>query len=435
MKGMRMVKGSKGRRVEERLSRKLEAFCGKEVGLHIERSKSSGNGRRFSQTLRLLDSRPLDSWTPRKFLPALLTLACAASLTACHRIQPQDSAAEGNGTTTPRPETTDAGRTLRLFMWSEYIDPEVVKQFEKTHGAKVIIDTFESNEAMLAKLQGGGASYDLATPSNYVIQTMLRAKLLQPMQKEKLKNFGNVAAGFVNPAFDPGNVYTVPYQFAATGLAYNSGRYTPPSEHWELIFGPSDTVKFALLDDPREVIGASLKYLGYSVNTEKVKELRAARDLLRRTVRKKGFESFASGPEIRNKLLSGSIDLGQIYVGDLLSGAAEDERLKVFLPRPGTTISTDLLVLLRGSPNPELAREFVDFVLEPENSAAISNYTYYGNPNRAAQPLLDPFLKAQKAFNPSDEDFATGRVEFINELPQGRVPRLYDRIWTELKSR
>ena len=367
----------------------------------------------------------------KRSLPFVLCLL----LTACHRIEPQDSAAEGNGTTTPAPQSRDDGKTLRIFMWSEYIDPAVVRAFEKQNGVRVVIDTFESNEAMLAKLQGGGASYDLATPSNYVIQTMLRAKLLQPLDKEQLRNFGNVAAGFVGPPFDPGNTYTVPYQFAATGLAYNSGRYVPPAEDWGLIFGPEDKIKFALLDDPREVIGAALKYLGYSVNTEKVDELRAARNLLRRTVQKRGFESFAGGPEIRNKLLSGSIDLGQIYVGDLLAGAAEDPHLKVFLPRPGTTISTDLLALLRGSPNPALARKFIDFVLEPANSAAISNYTYYGNPNRAAQPLLDPFLKSQKAFSPTDDDFRTGRVEFINELPQGRVPRLYDRIWTELKSR
>ncbi|MGX9686836.1 polyamine ABC transporter substrate-binding protein [Deinococcus wulumuqiensis] len=364
----------------------------------------------------------------KRHLPSALCLLLL--LTACHRVEPKDTAAEGNGTTTPAPQSRNDGRTLRLFMWSEYIDPEVVQAFEKQHGVRVVIDTFESNEAMLAKLQGGGASYDLATPSNYVIQTMLRAKLLQPMDKAQLKNFGNVAAGFVNPPFDPGNTYTVPYQFAATGLAYNSGRYTPGKEDWSLIFGPEDTVKFALLDDPREVIGAALKYLGYSVNTQKVEELREARDLLRRTVQKKGFESFAGGPEIRNKLLAGTIDLGQIYVGDLLSGAAEDERLKVFLPTPGTTISTDLLVLLRGSPNPALARSFVDFVLDGENSAAISNYTYYGNPNRAAQPLLDPFLKSQKAFSPTDEDFRAGRVEFINERtaagprPQALRPHL-----------
>ncbi|AFD24920.1 polyamine ABC transporter substrate-binding protein [Deinococcus gobiensis] len=356
-------------------------------------------------------------------------------LAGCHRVERADPASEGNGTTTPPPSSQGDGRTLRIFMWSDYIDPQVVKDFEKREGVRVVIDTFESNENMLAKLQGGGASYDLATPSNYVVQTMVRAQLLQPMDKAKLSHFGNVAAGFLNPNFDPGNTYTVPYQFAATGLAYNSGRYVPPEESWRLIFGPEDRVRFALLDDPREVIGAALKYLGHSVNSTDVEELRAARDLLRRTVRKRGFESFSGGPETRNKLLAGQIDLGQIYVGDLLQGAAEDRRLKVFLPREGTTISTDTLVLLRGSPNPALARRFVNYVLEPQVSAAISNYTYYGNPNRAAQPLLDPFLRAQKAFNPSAEDFSSGRVEFINELPRGAAPRLYDRIWTELKSR
>ncbi|MFD2609981.1 spermidine/putrescine ABC transporter substrate-binding protein [Deinococcus taklimakanensis] len=370
---------------------------------------------------------PLRAWLPALLLGGLLT--------GCHRIEAQDTAAEGNGTTTPAPRSRDDGRTLRLFMWSDYIDPDIVKAFEKREGVQVVIDTFESNESMLAKLQGGGASYDLATPSNYVVQTMVRAKLLQPMGQETLKNFGNVAPGFLNPGFDPGNVYTVPYQFAATGLAYSTARFTPPEESWKLIFGPTDTVKFTLLDDPREVIGAALKYLGYSVNTDQVGELRAARDLLRRTVAKKGFDSFAGGPEIRNKLLAGQVDLGQIYVGDLLQGAAEDERLKVFLPREGTTISTDTLVLLRGSPNPALARKFVDWVLDPETSAAISNYTYYGNPNARAQALLDPFLKTQKAFNPTTDDFRSGRVEFIEELPRGTTPRIYDRIWTDLKTR
>jgi len=362
-------------------------------------------------------------------------LLVALLLTACHRIEGQDTAAEGNGTTTPAPTVRDNGRTLRIFMWSDYIDPEAVKAFEKREGVRVVIDTFESNEAMLAKLQGGGASYDLVTPSNYVVQTMVRARLLQPMKKERLKNFGNVAAGFLSPNFDPGNIYTVPYQYAATGLAYHAKRYTPPAESWRLIFGPEDRVRFALLDDPREVIGAALKYLGHSVNSTRVEELRAARDLLRKTVAKKGFESFSGGPEIRNKLLARRLDLGQIYVGDLLQGAAEDENLKVFLPREGTTISTDTLVLLRASPNPALARRFVDYVLEPEVSAAISNYTYYGNPNRAAAYLLDPFLRSQKAFNPSQEELTSGRVEFIDELPRDRTPRLYDRIWTELKAR
>lgn len=393
----------------------------------VEKSRSREVKRLLNSTPRLLDS------STRR--PLSLLLVSALILTACHRIEPKDTAAEGNGTTTPKPSVRDDGKTLRIFMWSDYIDPEVVKDFETANGVNVVIDTYESNEAMIAKLQGGGASYDLANPSNYVVQTMVRAKLLQPLHKEELQNFKNLLPGFVNPNFDPGNEYSIPYQFAATGLAYNSARYTPPEQSWKLIFGPEDKVRFALLDDPREVIGAALKYLGYSVNSSKVEELRAARDLLRQTVQKRGFESFAGGPEIRNKLLAGSIDLGQIYVGDLLQGAAENDKLHVFLPKEGTTISTDTLVILRGSPNPALARKFMDYVLQPAVSAAISNYTYYGNPNSPAQALLDPFLKEQPAFNPPASEFQNGHIEFINELAKGNTPRLYDRIWTELKSR
>ncbi len=325
--------------------------------------------------------------------------------------------------------------TLRVFMWSDYIDPQVVKDFEKSRGVRVIIDTFESNEAMLAKLQGGGSSYDIATPSNYFIQTMVREKLLQKVRTDLLPNFANVAPGFRNSGYDPGNVYTVPYQYSVTGLAYNAARYTPQTDSWSLIFGPSDTVKFVLLDDPREVIGAALKFQGHSVNTTSVPELRSARDLLRRVVAKRGFLGFDGGPGTRNRLLAGDIDLGQIYVGDLLQGAAENPRLRVFLPREGTTISTDTLVLLNGAPNPGLARDFIGQVLSPKVSAAISNYTYYGNPNAAARPYLDPLLSGNPAFNPSQADLKSGRVEFIEELPTGRPPRLYDRIWSELKSR
>lgn len=351
-------------------------------------------------------------------------------LAACQR-QPASSGAS----VTPAPAAQAGGRILRVFMWSDYIDPQVVKDFEKARGVKVVIDTYESNEAMLAKLQGGGSTYDIANPSNYFIQAMLRASLLQPLQTRLIPNFKNVAPGFLSPAYDPGNLYTVPYQYAATGLAYNAARYVPKVESWSLIFGQSDTVKFVLLDDPREVIGAALKYLGYSVNSTSVPQLRAARDLLRTVVAKRGFLGFDGGPGTRNRLLAGDIDLGQIYVGDLLQGAAEDKQLKVFLPREGTTISTDTLVLLKDAPNPALARAFIDTVLAPKVSAAISNYTSYGNPNAAARPYLDPLLRDNRAFNPPQADLQSGKVEFIEELPSGKPPRLYDRIWSELKSR
>lgn len=358
-----------------------------------------------------------------------LPLVLAALLCGCYRVEKPLA-----GTPTAAPVRGD-GKTLRVFIWSEYIDPGVVTAFEKKYGVRVVLDTYESNEAMLAKLQGGGADYDIAVPSNYVVQTMVRAGLLQPLDKAKLPNLKNVAPQFLNAPYDPGNVYSVPYQYAATGLAYNRERYAPSESSWKLIFGPEDRLRFLLLDDPREVIGAALKYLGHSANSTDVAELRAARDLLRRTVAKRGFQGFDGGPGTRNKLLAKQIDLGQIYVGDLLIATEEDENVRVDLPREGTTISMDTLVLLRRAPNPGLALRFMNEVLDAQVGATISNFTYYATPNAAAQPLLDDFLKEVPALNPPAADLTSGRIEFIGELPSGRAQRLYDRIWTELKSR
>lgn len=325
------------------------------------------------------------------------------------------------------------GKTLRLFIWSEYIDPAAVKAFEKQYGAKVIIDTYESNESMLAKLQGGGSNYDLAVPSNYVVPGMIRAGLVTALDKSKLPNLKNMGH-FFKLDYDPDGKYSIPYQYAATGLSYRADRYKPQAD-WQEIFGPEDTHTFLLLDDPREVIGAALKYLGYSVNTTSVPELRAARDLLRKVVAKRGFKGFDGGPGIRNQLLAGSVDLGQIYVGDLLIATEENKNVQVVIPRQGTTISMDTMVLLKSSSNPDLAYKFLNYLLEPKVSAAISNYTYYSTPNRSALPYLSPFLKSIPELNPPASDFTSHKLEFINELGDLRTRRIYDRIWTDLKSR
>ena len=363
----------------------------------------------------------------RSLASGLLALAL---LGGCQK----QAAQTGTESSTVKP-VQEGGKTLRLFIWSEYIDPQVVKDFEKQNGVRVIIDTYESNESMLAKLQGGGSGYDLAVPSNYAVPGMIRAGLLQPLDKAQLPNLKNMGNLFPSLDYDPGGVYSVPYQYAATGLAYRKDRTTPDPRAWSLIFGASDTVSFVLLDDPREVIGAALKYLGHSVNTTSVTELRAARDLLRKVVAKRGFKGFDGGPGTRNQLLSGSIDYGQIYVGDLLIATEENPDVQVFLPREGTTISLDTLVVLKSSTNPALAHKFIDYVLQPKVGAAISNFTYYSTPNLAAKPYLSELLKNTPALNPPPEDFRSGKLEFIGELQGTRTRRIYDRIWTELKSR
>jgi spermidine/putrescine transport system substrate-binding protein len=360
----------------------------------------------------------------RGLLAGLVTLSL---LSACQKdtaqVQSQTLPVQGDG------------KTLRLFIWSEYIDPQVVKDFEKQNGVRVITDTYESNESMLAKLAGGGSNYDLAVPSNYAVPGMIRTGLLQKLDKSRLPNLKNMGNLFPRLDYDPGGLYSVPYQYAATGLGYRRDRTAPEPPSWSLVFGPTDTVRFVLLDDPREVIGAALRYLGFGVNTTRVPELRAARDLLRKVVAKSGFKGFDGGPGTRNQLLAGSIDFGQIYVGDLLLATEENPEVQVFLPREGTTISLDTLVVLKSSTNPGLAHQFINYVLEPRIGAAISNFTYYSTPNLASRPYLSDLLKNTPALNPPAADFRSGKLDFIGEVTDTRTRRIYDRIWTDLKSR
>ncbi|PYE56584.1 polyamine ABC transporter substrate-binding protein [Deinococcus yavapaiensis] len=324
-----------------------------------------------------------------------------------------------------------AKQTLRLFIWSDYMDPAVIKDFEKKFGANVVIDTYESNESMLAKLQGGGARYDLAVPSDYIIQTMVKSNLLQELRAKNVPNLKNIASTFKSPKYDPGNKYSAAYQYSATAVAYRADKVKNPAQSWSVIFGSEDKIRFALLDDPREVIGAALKYLGYSLNSTSTQELAKARDLIVKTKAKKGFVGFDGGPGIRNKLLAGEIDLGQIYAGDGLQGAQENKNLKLFIPKEGTTISVDNLVVLKNAPNRDLAEKFVNFILDAKVGARISNYTQYATPNGAARQYLDPALKSNQALYPP----AVVAKGFENIREVGSATRLYDRIWTQVKAR
>lgn len=329
------------------------------------------------------------------------------------------------------PVHAQAPRTLRLFIWSDYMDPAVLRDFEKKYGAKVVVDTYESNEAMLAKLQGGGARYDVAVPSNYVIGAMAQAKLLQPLRKSNLPNLKNIDQAFLNAAYDKGNTYSVPYQYSATGLLYRSDKLKSPAQSWSLIFGPEDKVRFVLLDDPREVIGAALLYLGFSSNSTDRAQLAKARDLLVKTKAKKGFVGFDGGPGVRNKLIAGDADVGQQYAGDAGQGMAESKKLGFFLPKEGAVTSMDTLVVLKGARDRDLAEKFIDFVLDAKVSARISNFTKYANPNAAARPFVDAALRSNPGLYPPAS--VQKKLEYTADV--GDAARLYDRVWTDLKAR
>jgi spermidine/putrescine transport system substrate-binding protein len=321
--------------------------------------------------------------------------------------------------------------TLYFLNWADYIPEGLVKKFEKETGAKVVLDTFESPEAMLAKLKAGAdREFSLVVAPDYYVLQMAREGLVAPLDKGRLRNLPNLDPFFQDPPYDPGLQHSVPYLWGTTGLAYREDLVRGPVDSYAVLFDPKAQVgPFLLLDEMRETIGAALKYLGYSVNTTDPEALEKAKELL--IAAKARSVGFAGGVEALNRILAGDAALSLAYSGDVLQARQEDERLRYAIPKEGGTIWTDAMVVLKRGPSQDLAYRFIDFLLRPENAAELAAYTRYATPVAKAIPLLPEEMRQDPAVFPPEE--VRARLEYLKDL--GPEIALYDRVWTEVKAR
>ena len=240
----------------------------------------------------------------------------------------------------------------------------------------------------------------------------------------------NLDPFFLDPPYDPGLQYSVPYLWGTTGLAYREDLVKGPVDSFAVFFDPARQVgPFLLLDEMRETIGAALKYLGYSVNTTDPKALEKAKELL---LEAKGRSvGFAGGLEALNRILGGDAALTLAYSGDVLQARQEDERLHYVIPKEGGTLWTDAMVVLKRGPSQDLAYRFINFLLEPENAAALAEYTRYATPVAKALPLLPEEMRRDPTVFPPEE--VRAKLEYLKDL--GPDIALYDQVWTEVKAR
>ncbi len=295
----------------------------------------------------------------------------------------------------------------------------------------MVLDTFESPEAMLAKLKAGAdREFSLVVVPDYYVLQMARDGLIEALDKDRLPNLANLDPYFLDPPFDPGLRYSVPYLWGTTGLAYREDLVRGPVDSYAVLFDPDRSVgPFLLLDEMRETIGAALIYLGYAPNTRDPEALEKAKALLVQA--KARSLGFAGGVEALNRILGGDAAVSLAYSGDVLQAQAEDERLKYVIPKEGGTIWTDAMVVLARGPEKDLAYRFIDFLLQPENAAELANYTRYATPVAQAIPLLDEDLRANPAVFPPEE--VRAKLHYLEDLGPDIV--LFDRIWTEIKAR
>jgi spermidine/putrescine transport system substrate-binding protein len=321
--------------------------------------------------------------------------------------------------------------TLYFLNWADYIPEELVRKFERETGAKVVLDTFESPEAMLAKLKAGAdREFSLVVAPDYYVLQMAREGLVAPLDKGRLAGLANLDPFFQDPPYDPGLQYSVPYLWGTTGLAYREDLVKGPVDSYGVFFDPARQVgPFLLLDEMRETIGAALRYLGYSLNTTDPEALEKAKELL--IAAKARSVGFAGGVEALNRILGGDAAVSLAYSGDVLQARQEDARLRYALPKEGGTLWTDAMVVLKRGPAQDLAYRFIDFLLRPENAAELAAYTRYATPVAQAVPLLPQEMRQDPTVFPPEE--VRAKLEYLKDL--GPDIALYDRVWTEVKAR
>lgn len=316
---------------------------------------------------------------------------------------------------------------LHLYTWADYIKPELVLAFEQQTGARVVIDTFDSNESMYAKIKAGAGGYDLITPSSYMVSSMKAQGMLQALDHAKLPNLRHVDPDYLKIALDPQMEYSVPYMLTNTGIGYLDGKVENFEPTWAM-FDRSDLGnRVTMLNDMRETIGAALKYLGYSLNTVDDAQLAEARDVVirwKRNLAKFENEQYKSG------LASGEFVMVHGYSGDIVQVQGENDAIVFAVPREGTSISCDDFVVPKGAREIDLAHAFVDFLHDPKNAAANSEFIGYLCPNAASYPLLPEEFRSDPAVFLDPE--VAAKSEVILDL--GDDNRKYTRIWDEIKA-
>ncbi len=328
--------------------------------------------------------------------------------------------------------------TLYLFNWSQYMDPAIIEAFEKAHDVEVVENYFNSNGEMFAKLRAGGSSqYDVVVPSNYFIPRLIETGLLQPLDHEQIPNIDNLMPKFRDPSYDPGNEYTVAYQWGTTGIVYNKETLGEAPDSWSVLFDPelNGEQPFALQTDGQVVFGAACAYLGHGYDCTGRDELKSAAKLVLDTKRRDNFSGFIQGTPVLQQIARGSVHAGMTYNGDYIFYKTEDpeayENIEFMLPEEGTELWVDNMVIPKDAPHPELAHEFINFMLNAEMGAKLSNYTYYSSPNAAALEKLDPILQ-EPPITPTPEQMDT--LAFTPSL-KGDDLKFSQQLWTEVQSR
>lgn len=332
----------------------------------------------------------------------------------------------------------DAGISINVYNWGEYISDgseegtlNVNAEFTKLTGIKVNYTNYATNEELYAKLKGGGASYDIIIPSDYMISRMIKEGMLQKLDYDNIPNFKYITDTFVDPTYDPENEYSVPYTWGTVGIIYDTTLIDIPPEEidWDILWNDDYADRILMFDNPRDAFAIAELRLGYSLNTEDEKELNECAELLKE--QKKVVQAYVMD-EIFDKMGAGEALVAPYYAGDAVTLMDEYEDLGFVIPKSGTNLFIDAMCIPVGAKQKEAAEMYINFMCEPDIAYATTTYIGYSTPNSAAYDMLDDEIK-EDGISYLDDDYLNKNTTIFRNLSDD-ANRTLQNLWTELKS-
>lgn len=375
---------------------------------------------------RFLGRSPrVTSASRRRFLQSSAAALSGLMLANCRR-----GISDVQSTPTSSPTSESNANTLHIYTWADYTDDSLATLFTERTGIDVVIDVYDSNEVMLAKLQaGGGDAYSIIYPSDYMVSQMIELGLLAELDLTQIQGLDNLYPQWQDPPYDPGNAHSLPVSWGTTGLLYNADLLDTEPEDWGYMWEYQEALsrRLTLLDDVREVMGATLRSLGYSYNSTNPAEIEEAYQRL--VELKPAIASFQSfGWE--DQILSGDLSMVMTFSVDAIAATLENPALNYIIPKSGSSLWTDTMAIPASAPNPEAAYAWMNMMYEPEISAEVVSRLLFATPIQPAFDLLSDELKNNTDLFPPQDILE--KCEGL--APVGDALELYDRLWTQLTS-
>ncbi|SED29152.1 ABC transporter substrate-binding protein [Pseudomonas costantinii] len=321
-----------------------------------------------------------------------------------------------------------AAEKLNVVSWSGYFSPEILAKFQKQTGIEVTVDSYDSNETLLAKLKQGGAGYDVAIPSHQFIPILIQEKLLERFDPVNEPYYANVVDNLKKPTWDPEGAYSVPFIWGTTSVVLDSARYKGPADSYKVLYEPPVELqgRINMFDSVSDMVDMASLYLNIPLCSEDPKQMQQVLTLLK--AQKPFVKTYSSkAGSIRENLASGEIDMSMFWGGSSMRAREMKPTLKYLYPKEGVLAWVDNMVIPVGSKNPENAKAFIAFLSQPENSAMTQNFLKHQSPIKSVETFLEPALKDAPELHIPEGT----HVVFSKTCGEGAI-RLADRLWTNL---